>query len=166
MKAKCRIYVTLGNQVEIQDNEELEAYPKAGGVNPIADIYIYNLQSKKTVRVDTRDGKPFDNDAVIGYYVYNVRWTPDGSELLYNRTDRRQKIMEITAADPATGMSRVVVHEANPDGYTENLPEVTFFQGWEGAFCFVVVALRLEELLSVRSLREINKSGNCQQQRF
>jgi dipeptidyl-peptidase-4 len=113
--------------VDIQDGQQLEAYPKAGAVNPVADILIYNMQTKKTIQVDTRDGKPFDND-VLGYYVYDVRWSPDGSELLYNRTDRRQKIMEITAADPGTGKSRAVVHEANPGGYTENLPDVTFLK--------------------------------------
>jgi dipeptidyl-peptidase-4 len=126
-ESKVPDYVTLANQVEVQDTQNLEAYPKAGGINPVADLYIYNLQSKKTIRVDTRDGKLFDND-VVGYYVYDVRWTADSSELLYNRTDRRQKLMEIAAADPASGKSRVVVRESNPDGYTENLPGVTFLK--------------------------------------
>ena len=78
-ESKVPDYVTLSSQMEIQDTQNLEAYPKAGGVNPVADIYIYNLQTMKTICVDTRDGKPFDND-VVGYYVYDVRWSPDGSE--------------------------------------------------------------------------------------
>jgi len=49
-----------------------------------------------------RDGKPFE-DPIVGYYVYAVRWSPDGKELLFNRTNRRQNAMEFTAADPATG---------------------------------------------------------------
>ncbi len=121
-------YVTLSNQVEIQDAQNLEAYPKAGSRNPLAEIYIYNLDTKRTVRVDTRAGKPPNND-VAGYYVYDVRWSSDGSELLFNRADRRQKVMEIAAADPASGKSRTVVHEFNAAGYTDILPDVTFLKG-------------------------------------
>lgn len=124
-ESKVPNYYVLMSQRGIQDTEDVEAYPKAGSANPIADIYIYNLDTKKTIRVDTRDGKPADND-VVGYYVYNVQWTPDGKELLYNRTDRKQKVLEIAAADPATGKSRVVVHEASPESYTENLPPMIF----------------------------------------
>ena len=54
------------------------------------------------MRVDVRDGKPFDN-TVVGHYVYHVQWSPDGRELLFFRTNRRQNVMELAAADPATG---------------------------------------------------------------
>ncbi len=124
-ESKVIDFYTLNNVSGVQDGLDTEAYPKAGAPNPTADIFVYDLATKKTTRVDTRDGKPANND-VPGYYVYNVRWSPDGKELLYNRTDRLQKVMEITAADPATGASRVVVREANPSGYTENLPPFSF----------------------------------------
>jgi len=126
-ESKVPDYITLHSQISIHDGYDAEAYPKAGAVNPVAEIYVYNLQSKKTTHIDTRDGKPFDDD-VVGHYVYAVRWSPDGKELLYNRTDRHQKIMELTSADPSTGASRVVVRETNPAGYTENLPGVTFLK--------------------------------------
>ncbi len=124
-ESKVLDYITLSNQLAIQDGTEAEAYPKSGAPNPIADIYLYNVETKKSIRIDTRDGKPADNDTV-GYYVYNVRWSPDGKELLFNRTDRKQKILDIAAANPASGMCRTIVHESNVDGYTENLPKVTF----------------------------------------
>src|SRR5205085_751681 len=66
-------------------------------------------------------GKPFDNDS-IGHYVYRVSWSPDGSELLVNRTNRRQNVMQFVAADPATGKCRVIVHEEWPASWVENLP--------------------------------------------
>ncbi len=126
-ESKVPDYITLNSQVNIQDGYDAEAYPKAGGINPVAEIFVYSLATKKSVKVDTRDGKPFE-DAAVGYYVYNVRWSPDGKELLYNRTDRKQKTLEIAAADPVTGTSRVVLRETHPEGYTENLPGVTFLK--------------------------------------
>jgi dipeptidyl-peptidase 4 len=127
-ESKVIDFYTLNNVSAIQDGLDVEAYPKAGAPNPVADLYIYDLATKKAVKVDARDGKPANND-VPGYYVYNVRWSPDGKELLYNRTDRYQKTMEIAAANPETGTSRVLVHESNPAGYSENNPPITYVAG-------------------------------------
>src|SRR5262249_34190054 len=60
------------------------------------------------------------------HYVYGVAWSPDGSELLFNRTNRKQNVMELVAADPATGQCRVVVHEEWPASWTENSPTLRF----------------------------------------
>jgi len=115
------------DQTRIQSKIDVEAYPKAGVNNPIADIFVYDIDSKKTVKVDVRDGKPFDN-SVVGHYAYNVQWSPDGSELLFNRTNRRQNIMELTAANPDTGKCRVIVREEWPTGWTENHPPMKFLK--------------------------------------
>ena len=53
----------------------------AGTDNPVVDLYIYDVASKKTVRVDVRSGNAFE-DNVVGYYVYSIAWTPDSKELL------------------------------------------------------------------------------------
>src|SRR5205085_5509193 len=100
-------------------------YPKAGTPNPIVELFIYDVDTKKVTQVDVRDGKPFDN-AVVGHYVYHVAWSQDSSELLFNRTNRRQNIMEFTAANPATGKCRVIVREEWPASWTENSPEMRF----------------------------------------
>jgi dipeptidyl-peptidase-4 len=115
------------DQTKLQSKMDIEAYPKAGAPNPVADILIYDLGTKKTVQVDVRDGKPFDN-SVIGHYVYNVSWSPDGSELLFNRTNRRQNIMEFTASNPETGKCRVIVREEWLPSWTENAPAMRFLK--------------------------------------
>ena len=115
------------DQTKLQSKIDVEAYPKAGVNNPIADILVYDVDSKKTVKLDIRDGKPFDN-SVVGHYAYNVQWSPDGSELLFNRTNRRQNIMELTAANPETGKCRVIVREEWPTGWTENHPPMRFLK--------------------------------------
>ena len=115
------------DQTKVQSKMDIEAYPKAGVNNPIADLLIYDVDTKKTVKIDVRDGKPFDN-SVVGHYAYNVQWSPDGSELLFNRTNRRQNIMEFTAASPETGKCRVIVREEWPTGWTENHPAMKFLK--------------------------------------
>ncbi len=77
------------------------------------------------MQVDVRDGKPFDN-TVTGHYVYGVSWTRDSSELLFHRTNRRQNIMELCAADATTGKTRVIVREEWPPSWTENSPTIRF----------------------------------------
>jgi dipeptidyl-peptidase-4 len=115
------------DQTRLQSKMDVEAYPKAGVNNPVADIFVYDIDSKKTVKLDVRDGKPFDN-SVVGHYVYDVQWSPDGSELLCNRTNRRQNIMEFTACNPETGKSRVIVREEWPASWTENHPPLKFLK--------------------------------------
>ncbi|MGH9938578.1 MAG: DPP IV N-terminal domain-containing protein [Blastocatellia bacterium] len=109
------------DQTKLQSKMDVEAYPKAGAPNPIADLFVYDLETKKTVQIDVRNGKPFEN-SVVGHYAYRVSWSPDGSELLCNRTNRRQNIMEFTACNPETGKCRVIVREEWLPSWTENSP--------------------------------------------
>jgi len=112
------------DQTKLQSSIETEAYPKAGAPNPVVDLLIYDVQSRKTVRVDVRSGNPFDND-VVGHYAYRVFWSPDGRELLFNRTNRRQNVLELVAAHPETGAVRVVIRE-EWDTWIENNPAMVF----------------------------------------
>jgi dipeptidyl-peptidase 4 len=120
-------YYLQMNQTQVQDTLDVEAYPKPGKPNPIVDLFVYDVTAKKTVQIDVRDGKPFDNSAV-GHYVYNVTWSPDGSELLVNRTNRKQNILEFAACSPQTGKCRAIVHEEWPTGWIENRPEMRFLK--------------------------------------
>src|SRR5215831_6090386 len=115
------------DQTKLQSKMDVEAYPKAGVNNPIADIFVYDIDSKKIVKLDVRDGKPFDN-SVVGHYVYSIQWSPDGSELICNRTNRRQNIMEFIACNPETGKSRVIVREEWPASWTDNHPTIKFLK--------------------------------------
>ena len=125
--SKVKNYYLQYDQTDIYDSMNVEAYTKVGAVNPVVDLMIYDVNSKKTVKVDVRDGKPFENN-VVGQYVYGIEWSPDGTELLFHRTNRKQDIMEWTAANPETGKCRVVVHEEWPASFTENTPEMRFLK--------------------------------------
>ena len=117
-------YVTL-NQTQPQVSLDIEAFPTSGTPNPIVDLYIYDVATRETVRVDVRDGKPFDN-TTVGHYVYRVAWSADGRELLFLRLNRRQNVLEVVAADAATGARRVVLREEWPTGWVMAEPRMVF----------------------------------------
>ena len=119
-------YVAL-DQTGLQDTIDVEAYPKSGVPNPIVDLFVYDVSTRQSIRIDVRDGKPFD-DAVVGHYVYHVMWSPDGQELLFFRTNRHQSVMEVTAANPLTGACRVVLREEWPTGWVNDQPRLVFLR--------------------------------------
>jgi dipeptidyl-peptidase 4 len=116
-------YYVIYNQTKIQDSIEIEAYPKVGAKNLPVDILVYDLETKKTITLDTRNGNPF-NDGAIGTYLYGIDWSPNGKELLFHSTNRKQDIMEYKAANPNTGKTRVIVREEWLPSFTKNTPEI------------------------------------------
>jgi dipeptidyl-peptidase-4 len=80
-------------------------YPKAGEDNSIVEIYVYDLDSGKTVKMDT--GKETD------IYLPRIAWTKDANVLAIQRLNRHQNHLEILAADATTGKTRVFYDETN-----------------------------------------------------
>ena len=120
-----RDYYVAMRQTDVHATLDTEAYPTPGSPNPIVDLFMYDVTTKQSVRVDVRDGKPFDN-ASVGHYVYRVAWSADGRELLFLRTNRRQNIMEVAAADASTGACRVVLRDEWPSGWVMSEPRMVF----------------------------------------
>jgi dipeptidyl-peptidase-4 len=158
------------SQTSVQSSLDVEAYPKAGAPNPVAEVLVYDLTSERTTRIDHRDGRPFTdipadgakflNDNV-GHYVYGVRWSRDGSgELYLNRTNRRQNLMEFAACAPSTGRCRVVVREEWPTGWVENSPAIRWLadnrrfvwvserNGWRNLYLYDVSGTLIAPLTS------------------
>ena len=119
-------YYLQMEQTGVQDSIDTEAYPKPGSDNPIVEVYVYDLAVGKTSKLDVRDGKPFSQNDVVGHYVYAMQWSPDGSELMMNRTNRRQQIMELIACTPSTTKCRIIVHEEWPTGWVDNRPQMRY----------------------------------------
>ncbi len=111
------------DQTKIQSTMDIEAYPKAGTRNPEVDLFVYDVATNRSVRVDVRSGQPLA-DSTVGHYVYRVAWTPDGSAITFNRTNRRQNVMEFTRCDPVSGACRVIVREEWRASWTDNRPEI------------------------------------------
>lgn len=115
------------DQTKLQSTVDVEAYPKAGTPNPVVEIYVHDIESGRTTKLDIRNGQPFSDD-VVGHYAYRVGWTPDGSEITLNRTNRRQNVMEFTACSPDTGACRVIVREEWPTGWVMNSPPMQYLE--------------------------------------
>ncbi|MCX6543150.1 MAG: DPP IV N-terminal domain-containing protein [Acidobacteria bacterium] len=120
-------YFLQMNQTKLYTTVDTEAYPKSGEANPVVDLFVYDIATKTSVKVDVRGGKPFDND-VVGHYVYRVAWSPDSRELLFTRTNRRQNVLELAAASPATGACRVILREEWPTGWIQENPTQVFLK--------------------------------------
>lgn len=120
-------YYVLYHQTKIQDSVEIEAYPKVGAKNLPVDLMIYDLDTKKTTTLDVRNGQPYQ-DGPLGTYIYDIGWSPDGKELLFHSTNRKQDIMEYKAADPNTGKTRTIVREEWTASFTKNSPEIRFLE--------------------------------------
>jgi dipeptidyl-peptidase-4 len=115
------------NQTGIQTALDVEAYPKAGAPNPIPEVFVYDLGAGAAKKIDVRDGKAFSND-VVGHYVYQMRWAADSSELMMNRTNRKQNVLEFVGCSPSTTKCRVIIKEEWPTGWVENHPGMTILK--------------------------------------
>jgi dipeptidyl-peptidase-4 len=113
------------DQTKMYSKIDTEAYPKAGYDNPIVNLFVYDMATGKSTKIDVRSGMPFAN-ATLGYYVYDVDWSKDGREITFNRTNRRQNTIEYTACNPASGACRVVVHDEWLPSWIDNHPTIRY----------------------------------------
>ncbi|MBN2415014.1 DPP IV N-terminal domain-containing protein [bacterium] len=111
-------FYLLGNLTKINTSLLVEGYIKAGAPNPVVWLEIYDLEKRARIPVDCGH-KERDQ------YIYNMRFTPDGHELLFNRTDRLQHDLEVVALDAESGETRIVLSE-HQDTWQENSPDMRF----------------------------------------
>jgi dipeptidyl-peptidase 4 len=169
-------YYLQMNQTDIYDTLDVEAYPKPGKPNPVVDLFVYDVAGKRATRIDVRDGKPFDND-VVGHYVYGISWSQDGTQILLNRTNRKQNILEFAACNPESGKCRAVVHEEWPTGWIENSPEQQFLKdgmrfiwasqrnGWKNFYLYdlsgkLIVPLTTSTTYEADSIVQVDEANN------
>ncbi|HMJ88258.1 MAG TPA: DPP IV N-terminal domain-containing protein [Candidatus Acidoferrum sp.] len=162
-------YLTLSH-TKLLTTLDTEPYVKAGGTNPVVDLFIYDLVSKQTTRVDARDGEPF-TDSSVGHYLYGVSWTEDNQELLFHRTNRRQNVMELVAADPESGKCRVIVREEWLPSWTDNSPMFRFLKdgkrfiwssertGWKNFYLYDLGGTNSASPTNARLLATLTKHG-------
>ena len=81
-------------------------YPKAGEDNSIVEVYVYDLASGETKKIDT--GEETD------IYLPRIKWTQDPNVLAIQRLNRHQNHLEILAANATTGETTVFYDETNP----------------------------------------------------
>lgn len=78
-------------------------YPKAGEDNSVVSVHVYNLESKKTLTMQTGTNTDI--------YIPRIQWTQNNDILSITRLNRHQNQLEILLADVQNGMSRVLYEE-------------------------------------------------------
>ena len=101
-------FYLINGLTELRTGLLREGYSKPGEANPKAQLLVWDLQTRQTARIDTQ------GEGDEEWYIYHVRFTPDNSEILFNRLDRLQHALHVVAADPRTGASRIVLTETQP----------------------------------------------------
>ncbi|MEZ5015279.1 MAG: S9 family peptidase [Chitinophagales bacterium] len=91
-------------------------YPKVGEKNSKVEIYIYDIRSKKTTKV---------NIAKAYEYIPRIKWTADGSALCVFTMNRLQNDLELFLADPNSGETHSMFREQAPK-YLEINDDLTF----------------------------------------
>ncbi len=111
-------HLTLDNTANYTKLQSVR-YPKAGDPNPKVSIWIYDLAKKSAKKV------AIDGEAT--QYLYSIRFSPDGNELLVNRTNRRQDVLNVLAIDTNTLRVRTVLTERQST-WQENSPTIRFLE--------------------------------------
>jgi len=144
---------------------ELLGYPKPGGNNPIVRLFVADVASKKLVRLET------GND--LDVYLYRGQWTNDSKEFTYHRLNRWQNKLELFAADPATGKTRLLLTDEDPC-YIDEQTELIFLKdnlrflwtsersGWREIYLYDLTGKLLKQLtnakLPVRSIQGVDEA--------
>jgi dipeptidyl-peptidase 4 len=115
--SKVKLFYLVSGWSEIGTEIYPEHYPKAGAENPAASLFVYDLNTKKSTRIDVGGGPE--------EYIYGIRSSPDGKVMLVNWTDRLQRHLKVLAIDLETGNCRTVVEEKQKN-WQANSPPMLF----------------------------------------
>jgi dipeptidyl-peptidase-4 len=152
--------------VSAEPRYDLQSYPVPGANNPIIRLFIADIATKKLVRLDTGDD--------LDVYLYRGKWTPDGKEFTYHRLNRLQNRVELFAADPATGKTRLFLTDTDPC-YIDEVTDLVFLSdnqrflwtsersGWREIYLYDLVTGKLlrqltDAKLPVRSITDVDEA--------
>ena len=93
-------------------------YPMAGEKSHLVAVGIYDLNTDKTVYLNT--GAPTDR------YFTNIAWAPDGKLIYLIEMNRAQNHYSLDAYDPATGNKTATLYTESSDKYVHPMHAITF----------------------------------------
>lgn len=92
-------------------------YPKAGETNSTVEIFIYDLNSKKTTKANINVEEEF--------YIPRIKWTLDENVLSVQRMNRHQNQLDFILVDAKDGSSQTIFTE-NDAAYIDVTDNLTF----------------------------------------
>ena len=117
-ESKVKEY-TLTYYGELYPDWEKYKYPKAGEDNSLVEIYVYELATGITTKMDI--GEETDQ------YIPRIKWSGDPKLLAIQRLNRLQNHLDILLADATSGNSHVMYTEDN-DYYIDITDNLTFLE--------------------------------------
>mgnify|MGYP000878892317 CR=1 FL=1 len=99
-------------------------YPMAGEKSHLVTVGIYDLNTDKTVYLNT--GDPTDR------YFTNIAWAPDGKLIYLIEMNRAQNHYSLDAYDPATGNKTATLYTESSDKYVHPMHAITFLP-WDNS---------------------------------
>lgn len=107
---------------ELYPEEYKYKYPKAGEDNSIVDIYVYDLVTRKTIKMDI--GSETDQ------YIPRIKWTNNNDFLAIERLNRLQNHLDLLLVNGSTGESEIIYSEDN-DYYIDITDDLKFINNNE-----------------------------------
>ena len=117
--SKVEKFYLIRGWSEINTRLYPEYYAKAGASNPVAELFVYDLESKKSTRIDIGGSSE--------EYVYGIRVSPGSDVMMVNWTDRLQQHLKVMAIDLDTGKCNSIVEEKQ-NTWQRNSPSMTFLK--------------------------------------
>ena len=103
-----------------------EKYPMAGMTIHRVIIGVYDVQTQKTVWLDTPKATLDSIDSENPVYFANISWSPDGQTLYVNELPRTQNKAEFTAYDAADGQRKGVIYTEQHEKYVNPKNGIVF----------------------------------------
>lgn len=78
-------------------------YPKAGEDNSVVNVIVYDVNTKKQIKVDIGENKD--------QYIPRINWTHSANQLSVQRLNRLQNKLELLLVDATDGKSKTILTE-------------------------------------------------------
>jgi dipeptidyl-peptidase-4 len=121
-----------------------QRYPRAGTPNVLIELHVIDVATGERTRVDL--GSETD------IYLARVNWSQDSGTLYAQRQNRAQTVLDILAANPETGATRVALTEQN-DAWVNLTNDFTALE--DGGFLWT------SERTGFRHIYHVSADGAC-----
>ncbi len=104
---------------ELYPKDYLYKYPKAGEKNAIVDVFVYDMTTQKTIKIDT--GTETDK------YIPRIKWTQDANLLSIAHLNRKQNIYQLFHANTITGQVKTILKETEKAYYDFEINKAIYY---------------------------------------
>lgn len=102
---------------ELYPTQQVFKYPKAGEKNSKVELLLFNLESKKTKKIDVADYE----------YIPRIQWTNNDDYLSVTTLNRHQNDLKLFFVNAKTGNSKLILNEKDP-AYVDVQDNLTFLE--------------------------------------